>query len=123
MNEETQALEANQTWRLVPLPPNKHTIGCRWVYKVKYKADDSVERYKARVVAKGYTQQASLGFVKSFSLVTKLTLVRILLALVAHKDWHLAQLDFNNAFLNGELFEEIYMDMPQGYKVEWDNML
>ena len=58
MAEELQAMEANNTWEVVPLPEGKHTIGCRWVYKVKRKQDGSVDRYKAWLVAKGYTQQA-----------------------------------------------------------------
>ena len=118
MAEEIKALEANNTWKLIPLPPDKHTIGCRWVYKVKYNVDGIVECYKAKLVAKGYTQQAGLDFVETFSLVAKLTSVRILLALAASNNWHLAQLDINNAFLNSDLFEKIYMDLPQGYQVQ-----
>ena len=64
-------MEANKTWTLVPLPPDKRTIGCRWVYKVKYHPNGSVDRYKASLVAKGYTQQAGLDFIETFSPVTK----------------------------------------------------
>ncbi|PNX65329.1 retrovirus-related Pol polyprotein from transposon TNT 1-94, partial [Trifolium pratense] len=57
MNVELQALAANNTWHLTKLPPGKVAIGCRWVYRIKHKADGTVERYKARLVAQGYTQQ------------------------------------------------------------------
>lgn len=116
MNEEIKALEANNTWSLVTLPPDKHCIGCRWMYKVKYNSNGSVDRYKARLVAKGYTQQSGIDFPDTFSPVAKLTSVRVLLAVAASKQWHLLQLDVNNAFLNGDLFEEVYMDLPLGYK-------
>ena len=116
MHEEIQALEANSTWTLVPLPPGKHCIGCRWVYKVKYKMDGSVDIYKARLVAKGYTQQAGIDFSDTFSPVAKLTTMRVLLCVAAARNWCLLQLDVKNAFLNGDLFEEVYMELPKGYK-------
>ena len=86
MNEEIKALEANSTWTLVPLPLDKHCIGCRWANKVKYKMDGSVDRYKARLVAKGYTQQAGIDFSNTFSLVAKLTTVRVLLCVAATRN-------------------------------------
>ncbi|KAL5579088.1 hypothetical protein UlMin_011530 [Ulmus minor] len=108
-------METNNTWTVTPLPHDKHTIGCKWIYKIKFKSDGSIERYKARLVAKGYTQQEGLDFVETFSPVAKLVTVKVLLALAASHSWHLAQLDVNNAFLNGDLFEEVYMDLPLGY--------
>ena len=81
MNVEIQALEANHTWTLTDLPPNKTVIGCKWVYKTKHKSDGSIERYKARLVAKGYTQVEGQDYLDTFSPVAKLTTVRLLLAL------------------------------------------
>lgn len=109
MKAELQALQSNDTWRLTLLPPQKTAIGCRWIYKIKYRVDGSIERYKARLVAKGYMQMEGLDYLDTFSPVAKLTTVRLLLALAAIDQWHLRQLDVNNAFLHGELDEEVYM--------------
>ena len=115
MNAELQALEGTATWEICSLPSDKHAIGCRWVYKVKLNADGSLERYKARLVAKGYTQREGVDFVDTFSPVAKMTTVKTLLAVAAAKKWSLHQLDISNAFLNGDLAEEIYMTLPPGY--------
>lgn len=123
MQLELEALELNNTWSLVPLPKGKHTIGCKWVYKVKTNPDGSLDKHKARLVAKGYTQQAGIDFKDTFSPVAKLTTVRVHVALAAIKGWQLLQLDINNAFLNGDLLEEVYMDMPLGYKLKGEQLV
>ena len=120
---EIDALVSNNTWTLTPLPSNKKEIGCKWVYRVKYKADGSMERYKARLVAKGFTQQEGLDFTDTFSPVVKLTTVKTLLAISAVKGWHLVQLDVNNAFLNGNLNEEVYMQLLQGFHSKGGNVV
>lgn len=108
-------MELNHTWFVVCLPPGKPSIGCKWVYKIKHKSDGSIEHYKARLVAKVYTQQEGVNFIDTFSPVAKLVIVKVLLALASSHNWHLLQMDVNNAFLNGDLFEEVYMDLPLGY--------
>jgi len=117
MADELEALSANHTWILVPLPSGKKAIGCRWIYKLKHKSDGTIDRYKARLVAKGYTQLEGLDFLDTFAPVAKLTTLRLLLALAASHNWNLKQLDVNNAFLHGELLEEVYMKPPPGVVV------
>ena len=112
---EIVALEANNTWTLTLFPTSKKLIGCKWVYKIKYKADGSIERYKARLVAKGFTQKEGVDYFETFSLVAKMVFVKVLLVVAAIKGWSLSQLDVNNAFLHGDLDEEVYMALPQGF--------
>ena len=88
-DKEISALELNHTWDVVPLPSGKTPIGCKWVYRIKYNPDGSVERYKAQLVAKGYTQQKGLVYSETFSLVTKSVSVRVLLCITAVKGWGL----------------------------------
>lgn len=118
VHDELLALERNQTWLIVPLPPASHSIGSKCVFKLKLHADGSIERHKARLVAKGFNQQEGIDFIDTFSHVAKLVTVKVILALAACHKWHLAQLDINNAFLNDDLTEEVYMDLPLGYKLQ-----
>lgn len=115
MEKELQALEDNETWTIMPLPPNKKPIGSKWVYKVKLNADGSVERYKARLVAKGYNQTYGIDYSDSFSPVAKVVTVRLLVSLSTSNNWFLHQLDINNAFLHDFLEEEVYLTPPEGY--------
>jgi Reverse transcriptase (RNA-dependent DNA polymerase)/Integrase core domain len=115
MNSEMNALEKNKTWDLVDLPKGKKPVGCKWVYSIKYNEKGIVERYKARLVAKGYTQTYGIDFQETFSPVAKLNTIRVVLSCASNFDWPLHQMDVKNAFLHGNLDEEIYMEVPPGY--------
>ncbi|GJT63798.1 retrovirus-related pol polyprotein from transposon TNT 1-94 [Tanacetum coccineum] len=115
MNLEIQALEKNNTWKLVPLPAGKIPIGSKWVYRIKHKANGTIERYKARVVAKGFNQKEGIDYTETFAPVAKMVTVRTLIAMAISNGWIIEQLDVNNAFLHGDLHEDVYMKVPQGY--------
>ncbi|KAI9186576.1 hypothetical protein LWI28_018726 [Acer negundo] len=123
MQSELQALRANGTWSLATLPAGKTPIGYRWVYKVKRRSDGSVGRYKARLVAKGFTQLEGIDYQDTFSPTAKIISVHCLLALAATYGWSLHQMDFNNAFLHGDLSEEIYMSPPPGLRRQGEEHL
>ncbi|CAL8994451.1 unnamed protein product [Prunus brigantina] len=114
MLEEIQALQLQGTWNLVP-PPDKNIVGCRWIYKIKRNSDGTISRYKARLVAQGFSQEHGLDYDEIFSPVVRHTTVRLVLSLAAMFKWDLRQLDVKNAFLHGELQEEVYMRQPQGF--------
>jgi hypothetical protein len=123
MQFELAALEANNTWSLTSLPPGKTPIGCRWIYKIKRHSDGTIECHKARLVAKGYTQLEGIDFHDTFSPTAKMITVRCLLALAAAQNWSLHQLDVHNAFLHGDLHEEIYMCPPPGLRRQGENLM
>ncbi|KAJ9543849.1 hypothetical protein OSB04_023556 [Centaurea solstitialis] len=114
MQEELHALDKAQTWDSVPLPPSKKPIGSKWIFKIKTKSDGSIDRYKARLVAKGFNQEYGIDYEVTSAPVARITFVRSLLAIAATKRWPLFQMDVKNAFLNGDLSEEVYMIPPPG---------
>jgi hypothetical protein len=107
---EIDALAKNGTWELVDLPPGRKAVKSKWVFKLK--ADG---RYRARLVAKGFTQIPGVDFDETFSPVARFESLRMLLVLAALEDWHIHQMDVKSAFLNGVLDEEIFMEQPQGF--------
>lgn len=121
MESELTALMENHTWDIVPVPPRRKPIGCKWVYKIKFKADGSIERYKTQLVAKGFTQKEGFDYHENFSPVAKEVTVRSFLSIATIRNWSLHQMDVHNVFLHGDLDEEIYMDIPQGIRRQGEN--
>lgn len=121
MRAEIDALELNQTWDIQELPPGKIALGCKWVFRVKLKADGTLERYKARLVFLGNNQIKGIDYGETFAPVAKMTTVRIFLDLAAKQDYEVHQMDVHNAFLHGDLEEEVYIKLPPGFRSDTDN--
>ena len=115
VKKEMEALMKNNTWDLVSLLAGKHPIGCKWVFTVKFRSNGQIEKYKAWLVAKGFTQTLGINYQETFALVVKMNTIRVLLSLAANLDWPLQQLDVKNAILNRNL-EEAYMELPPGFE-------
>ncbi|KAM3396010.1 putative protein isoform X1 [Capsicum galapagoense] len=114
MSDELCALNENSTWDFVDKPTDGVLIGSKWVYSVKMKANGTIDRYKARLVAQGYKQEYGVDYEETFAPVAKMTTVRTLLALASIKGWTLHQLDVKNVFLHGDLKEVVFMKPPPG---------
>ena len=115
MNDEIDSLISNKTWKLVDIPPSCKTIGCKWVLRKKLKPDGTIDKFKARLVAKGFKQKIDVDFFDTFSPVTRITSIRLLIAVAAIYDLKIHQIDVKKTFLNGDLGEEIYMDQLEGF--------
>jgi hypothetical protein len=105
--EEYEALQANHTWDLVPCPSNANMVTGKWVFKHKLKADDSLDRYKARWILRGFTQRPGMDYDETFNPVTKLGTIQTVLTLALSRTWTMHQLDAKNAFLHGFLTETV----------------
>ena len=115
-NEELETLKKFGVYEEVPQPHDRKIVGSKWVFRMKMGPDGQIERYKARLVAQGFSQVEGIDYNETFAPVTKFNSIRLLLALSARFDWEIHQMDVKSAFLNGELDEEIYMRPPPGYK-------
>lgn len=123
MVEEITALHSNNTWDINTLPPEKIIVGCWWVYIVKLGPDDQIDYFKAQLVAKWYTQIFGIDYGDTFSLKSKISSIYLFLAMVTIHHWSLHQMDIKNAFLHGELEEEVYMDQHPGFIVYGNSIL
>lgn len=115
MEEELKSIEDNNTWSVVDLPKGRTAIGCRWVYKLKQSENEEPPRYKARLVAQGFTQKFGIDYDEVFAPVTRSSTFRTLLTIASARNLIVQQYDVKTAFLNGSLEEEIYMKPPPGY--------
>jgi hypothetical protein len=125
MDKEIGSLEQAKTWATVRRPPGKNIVGCKWVFRLKRKADGSVDKYKARLVARGFTQIHGVDYFDTYSPVARLASFRLILAIAARNNWEAVAFDFNSAYLNGELGEdeEIFMQEPPGYESDLEGFV
>jgi hypothetical protein len=115
MDLEHSALLRNGTWHLVPATQATNIIDCKWVFKVKKRADGSVDRYKTHLVAKGFKQRYDIDYDDTLSAIVKAATIWLVLSLVVSRNWYLRELDVQNTFLYGVLEEEVYMRQLSGY--------
>jgi hypothetical protein len=116
MNNEMGSLRENKTWELTNLPAGARAIPCKWVYKLKTNPDGSINKYKARLVVKGFSQRQGIDYTETYSPVAKLGTIRAVLSIAAEERMHLTQFDVSTAFLYGDLEETIYMQQPEGFR-------
>ena len=115
MNEEYESILKNDVWDIVPRPEGKSIVTSKWIYKIKHIADRSVEKYKVRFVARGFSQKEGIDYDETFAPVARFTSIRTIIALAAAMGWKLYQMDVKTAFLNGEIEEEVYIEQPEGF--------
>nr|KYP41104.1 Retrovirus-related Pol polyprotein from transposon TNT 1-94 [Cajanus cajan] len=115
MRDEMKSMQDNNVWDLVKLAEGVEPIGCKWIFKTKKDSKGNIKRYKARLFAKGFTQKEGIDYKETFSLVSLKDSFRIIMALVAHYDLELHQMDVKTAFLNSDIEETIYMMQPENF--------
>jgi hypothetical protein len=115
MEDEMRSMSSNNVWDLEEIPKGAKTVGCKWVYKIKYDSNGNIEKYKAHLVAKGFTQREGVDYNETFSPVSCKDSFRIIMALVAHFNLELLQMDVKTAFLNGDLEEKVCMKQPKDF--------
>ncbi|XP_070045888.1 uncharacterized protein [Nicotiana tomentosiformis] len=116
MSDEYTALLQNHTWTLVPPPPQTNIVGGKRIFHIKYKTDGSVDRFKVHLIAQGFSHQPGLDYTQTFAPVIKLSTMLLVISLALQNNWFMHQLDVSNAFLHGELDEDVYMHQPKGFE-------
>nr|GEW46252.1 ribonuclease H-like domain-containing protein [Tanacetum cinerariifolium] len=122
---EIEALNRNNTWTICDILEGRKVVGSKWLFKIKYKSTGKIKRYKARLVAKGFSQRDGFDYLETFSPIVKMSTIRCMLNVAMCNNWDLFQLDINNAFLYGDLSEDVYMTLPPGFdneKSKFDNV-
>ncbi|KAL1225866.1 Retrovirus-related Pol polyprotein from transposon TNT 1-94 [Cardamine amara subsp. amara] len=117
INSEIDSIMQNHTWIITDLPQGFRALGCKWIFKTKLKTDGLIDKYKARLVVQGFRQKEGLDFFDTYSPVTRITSIRMLIGISALRGLEIHQMDVKTAFLNGDLEEEIYMKQPEGFVV------
>ena len=109
MQEEFKSLQDNETWEMVPFPSKRKLVQCKWVYRTKVDTNGSDIKYKARLVSKGFSQVQGVQYTETFALVAKMDSIKLVLAIVASKQWEVHHMDVKSVFIHGDLHEEIYI--------------
>ena len=109
------------TWSLVPRPEETNVVTCRWMFTIKYRPDGMVNRYKACLVARGFTQEYGIDYSETFSPVARLNSIRVILSIAINKSREVCQLDVKNAFLYGDLMEQVHIEQPPGYVAQGES--
>jgi hypothetical protein len=117
MTKEHQSIMKNEVWEIVPRPKGKSVVTSKWVYKIKHAADESVDKYKARLMAREFSQKEGEDYDETFAPVARYTSIRAIISLVTSMGWNLHQMDVKIDFLNGAIEEEVYIEQPQGFEV------
>ena len=115
IDDEMNSLISNGTWELSDLPPGSKAIGCRWVFRIKYHTDGSIQTFKARLVIQDFSQRQGVDYLDTYAPVARITSIRVLFALASIYNLPIHQMDVKTAFLNGDLDEEVYMKQPEGF--------
>ena len=118
MTEEYQSIMKNDVWDIVLKPENKSVVSSKWIYKIKHATEGSIEKYKARFVARGFSQKEGIDYEETFAPVARYTSIRTIMALAPMMKWDLHQMDVKTAFLSDVIEEEVYIEQPQGFEVE-----
>ena len=112
MMEEYHSIMKNDVWSIVPRPKDKVVVSSKWLYKIKHASHGSIEKYKARFVAHGFSQKEGIDYEETFAPVARYTSIRALMALATKMKWKLHQMDVKTEFLNGIIEEEVDIDQP-----------
>ena len=115
MVEEYDSIVRNSAWEIVPRPVGKLVVGSRWIYKVKQAADGSVEKYKARFFAQGFSQIEGIDYEETFAPIARCYSIKPILSLSVRMGWHIHQMDVKIVFLNGIIEEEVFIEQPEGF--------
>jgi hypothetical protein len=117
MVEEYTSIMKNDVWDIVPRPERKLVVSSRWFYKIKHATDGSIEKYKSRFVARGFSKKEGVDYEETFAPIAKYTSIRAVMSLVSIMGWKIHQMDVKTTFLNGIIEEEVYIEKSSGFEI------